>query len=361
MNAIKYLLILLLFFSCSNKQKNNLTTQKAKLTTGIVEYNIKVNPKDPEFFDAVQFGSKARATYNQNYVHFKKLDARDQESFQLVDLNSNMETNYLTFRGDKYALKSSGEMLPKMGELTLKDEKKQILGYTCQKAVAKMGDRNLTAWLTLELGVNFCPYVPSNGFALEYSLDMPFGEVKYIASKVEVKPVDEKLFQPSKEYEPITMEELQAKLMGGPAIKTFEKESELESFDLKNMHGESINLESLKGKVVLINFWFIKCPPCIMEIPDLNELKAEYKNQDVEFIAITFDSQKQVSQFLEKTNFDFDIIPDAQKLIEAYGIQGFPTSVVIDKKGKVVDSKMGGSMNIKEELKAFIEEALTKK
>ena len=45
-------------------------------------------------------------------------------------------------------------------------------------------------------------------------------------------------------------------------------------------------------------------------------------------------------------------------IIEEYGIMGFPTSVVLDKNGKVVDSKMGGSMNIKEELKAFIEVAM---
>lgn len=351
----------MLFFSCSNKQKNNFSTNIVKLTTGVVEYNIKVDPKDPEFFDAVQFGSKARATYNENTIHFKKLDGRDQESFQLVDLHSNIETNYITFRGDKYALKSSKEMLPKMGKLMLQPEKKQILGYTCQKAIAKMGSGYLTAWLTLELGVNFCPYVESEGFALAYSLDMPFGKVNYMATNVKVKPVDKQLFQPSKAYEPITMEELQAKLMGGPAIKTFEKGTSLEDFDLKNMQGENISLENFRGKVVLINFWFINCPPCRMEIPDLNELKAEYQNDEVEFLAITFDSQKQVAQFLEKTNFDFKIIPDAQKLIETYGIQGFPTSVVIDKKGLVVDSKMGGSMNIKEELKVFIEEALAKK
>ncbi|MFK8005048.1 MAG: redoxin domain-containing protein [Saprospiraceae bacterium] len=264
----------------------------------------------------------------------------------------------MVFRGDKYALENSGEMLPEMGELVFQEDKKMIAGYECQKAIAKMGDGFLTAWLTQSLGVNFCPYVASKGFALEYSLNMPFGQVNYLATKVDLKPVDEKLFQPSEEFEPITLKELQTKLMGRPAESAFENGAVLTTFDLENMDGQKVTLESLKGKVVLINFWFINCPPCRAEIPDLNELKAEYAGENVEFLAITFDQKNQVEKFLQKMSFDFQILPNARKIIETYGIQGFPTSVVINKEGEVVNSKMGGSMNIKEELKAFIEEAL---
>ena len=70
-----------------------------------------------------------------------------------------------------------------------------------------------------------------------------------------------------------------------------------------------------------------------MEIPDLNELKAEYVGKNVEFLAITFDQKDQVSGFLQKNPFDFQILPNAQEIIGVYGVQGFPTSVVIDKEG----------------------------
>ncbi len=331
------------------------------ISSGVVEFSIVVEPKDAEYFNPADFGTMARGTFNQEKLHFKKLDGRDQENFQLVDLKTNVETNYLTFRGDKYALENSGEMLPEMGELVFQNEKKVVAGYECQKAIAKMGDGFLTAWLTNDLGVNFCPYVASEGFALEYSLNMPFGKVNYSATNVEVKPVDEKLFLPSEEYKSVTLQELQSKLMGTPAITAFEKGVELSNFDLENLDGKKVSLESLKGKVVLINFWFINCPPCRMEIPDLNQLKEEYAGKNVEFLAITFDSKNQVNEFLEKIPFDFQILPNARQIIEIYGVQGFPTSVVINKEGKVVNSKMGGSMNIKEELKVFIEEALAEK
>lgn len=358
MKVINGLFVLLLFFGCSKKQKELLINDSPVFKTGVVEYSIVVEPKDADYFNPSDFGTMAVATFNYKKLHFKKLDGRDQESFQLVDLRTNIETNYLTFRGEKYAMENSGEMLPEMGELVFQKEKKLIAGYECQKAMAKMGDGFLTAWLTKDLRINFCPYVSSDGFALEYSLNMPFGKVNYVATDVKLKQVDEKLFLPSKEYQPITIKELQAKLMGPPAISTFEKGAELANFDLQNMDGEKVSLEKLKGKVVLINFWFINCPPCRMEIPDLNELKAEYAGKNVEFVAITFDPKNQVSEFLQKIPFDFKIIPGARKIIETYGVQGFPTSVVVDKKGKVVNSKMGGSMNIKEELKVFIEEAL---
>ena len=358
MKIINSCFLLLLFFGCAEKPMEIVSEKTAPIKSGVVEYDISVEPKDAEFFNPEEFGTLARGTFNDKNLHFEKLDDKDQESFQLVDLNTNLETNYLVFRGDKYALESSGEMLPEIGELVFQVEKKLIAGYECQKAIATMGDGFLTAWLTQDLGVNFCPYVASKGFALEYSLNMPFGKVNYLAKKVELKRVDEKLFQPSADFETVTLKELQSKLMGGPAETAFEKGAVLTTFDLENMDGEKVSLESLKGKVVLINFWFINCPPCRMEIPDLNALKTEYAGKNVAFLAITFDRKNQVSEFLQKNPFDFQILPNARGIIETYGVQGFPTSVVIDKEGKVVNSKMGGSMNIKEELKVFIEEAL---
>jgi thiol-disulfide isomerase/thioredoxin len=157
------------------------------------------------------------------------------------------------------------------------------------------------------------------------------------------------------------MEELQKELMGETMVNNFKKGEEMADFDLSDMDGKQVKLSDYRGKVVLINFWFINCPPCRMEMPDLNALKKDYIGKDVEFIAITFDQRNDINEFLTKIPFDYRIFPNAQQAIQDYGIMGFPTSVVIDKNGKIVDSKMGGSINIKEELQAFIEKALTAK
>ncbi|MDA8972237.1 redoxin domain-containing protein [Saprospiraceae bacterium] len=358
MKIINSCLLLILFFGCNPKKNESILEKSPKIKSGVVEYNISVEPKNVELFDAGDFGTRARGVFNDGKLHFVKLGKKDQESFQIIDLKTNKETNYLVFRGEKYALENSDEMIPEMGELIFQDEKKIIAGYECQKAIAKMGDGFLIAWMTLELGVNFCPYVISKGFALEYSLNMPFGKVNYLATKVELKQIEEKLFQPSKEFKSITLNELQTKIMGRSAESAFEKGTVLTTFGFENMAGQKVGLESFKGTVVLINFWFINCPPCQMEIPDLNELRAEYEGRNVAFLAITFDVKSKVKSFLQESPFNFQHFPNARSIIELYGIQVFPTSVVINKEGKVVNSKIGGSMNIKEELKVFIEEAL---
>lgn len=356
MKKILFLVPLFVLLSCSKVQKEQIKTSVPMPKSGIVEYNIQLETK--EEIDPADFGTKGLVTFNDKKTYFKKLDGKDTETFQITELATSIETNYLSFRGNKFALKMDEKLSPAIGDLVFQNEKKQIAGFTCQKAIAKMGNGEMVAWITNEIGVNFLPYKKIEGFALQYTLIMDYGNVTYTATKVTLQPVDEKLFNPSSDYKPVTLEELQAELMGRPMAEVFKKGEPIANFDLQDMDGSQMQLTDFQGKVVLINFWFINCPPCRMEMPDLNELKAEYAGKDVEFIAITFDEKTKVAEFLGKTEFDFQIFPDARQAIEMYSIMGFPTSVILNKEGKVVDSKMGGSMNIKEELKVFIEEAL---
>lgn len=324
--------------------------------SGVVHYDIQL--ETTEDIDPEAFGTKAVATFNTQTLHFVKLNGKENTSFQLVDLSTGVETNYRIFRNKKYAIETTADMIPSIGELVFSKEKKMITGYECYKAEAAMGDGKLVAWFTKDFGINFCPYVKAKGFALEYTLNMPYGKVKYTATKVKAQPINEALLQPSADYKKRTMAEIQAELTGQPQGTAFTAGEQMGDFELQDMAGKKVTLASLKGKVVLINFWFINCPPCRMEIPDLNKLKKEYAGKNVEFVAITFDEKRNVSSFLEKHPFDFQILADARGAIEEYGVMGFPTSVVIDKNGKIVNSKMGGSMNIKEELQGFIEVAL---
>jgi len=363
-NNMKYLISLLslfLIFSCTNKNQIAKVEKPVIIpSNGVVEYSINLEQTKQPLDEATKknFGTTARTTFNKETLHFQKLDGQDTESFQLVDLASGQETNYLTFRGNKFALVSTPEMIPPIGQLTLHDESKTILGYSCKKGTATMGDGMMEVWYTNEIGANFCPYIKAPGFALQYTMNMGFARVTYTATNVSIQPIDGKLLIAPADYKKVTMKELQQELMGGAPESSFKKGEELSNFELSDMNGQVVKLNDLRGKVVLLNFWFINCPPCRAEMPDLNELKTEYANKDVEFIGITFDNKSNVEAFLKTLPFEFQIIPDARKIIQEYGIMGFPTSVVLDRKGKIVDSKLGGSMNIKEELKAFIEEAL---
>jgi len=129
-------------------------------------------------------------------------------------------------------------------------------------------------------------------------------------------------------------------------------------FLTKDMDGRTIKLSDLHGKVIVLSFWFIKCSPCVMEMPDLNEVVSIYDSQDVVFIAVTFDSQELVEQFLESNAFDYQIAPNSNDAISIYGVQSFPTNMVINQQGQIVLREIGYRTNMKDVLVSTINKLL---
>ena len=110
---------------------------------------------------------------------------------------------------------------------------------------------------------------------------------------------------------------------------------EAPDFQVVNMDGEKINLSDLKGKVVALNFWFIGCKPCIIEMPELNELVEKYEKEGVVFVAFALDTKNRLDPFLKKKAFDYNIIPQARSVSQTYSVSGYPSHFLIDKEGKV--------------------------
>ena len=109
----------------------------------------------------------------------------------------------------------------------------------------------------------------------------------------------------------------------------------VKDFELKDIKGNALKFSDLEGKVVVINFWFIECKPCVMEIPELNMLVNEFQNQDVVFLAIALNGKNEVKGFLKQNKFMYQVFPDGPALAEVFGIKGYPTNVIIDQKGIV--------------------------
>ncbi len=130
------------------------------------------------------------------------------------------------------------------------------------------------------------------------------------------------------------------------------------NFKEKTIRGNRIELDKLKGKVVVLNFWFVGCPPCRMEIPELNELTKEFAGKEVVFVGVALDEKADVEQFLVNTPFDYQQIASGRTIASQYGIKGYPTHAVLDKTGKVVFQTMGLAPNTLFWLGQSIEEAL---
>ena len=112
-------------------------------------------------------------------------------------------------------------------------------------------------------------------------------------------------------------------------------------FTATDIAGNNYTLESLKGKIIVINFWFVECKPCVMEMPELNKLVEKYKNKDVVFLGFAINEKDKIEKFLKTTNYKYNVVPSAQEAIQTYGVNSFPTHVVIDKNSNISFSTSG--------------------
>jgi len=123
----------------------------------------------------------------------------------------------------------------------------------------------------------------------------------------------------------------QNKLMNSGPLSEL-KNKKFPKFNLETLFGANFNSEQLKEKPTMINFWFTKCAPCIDEIPVLNQIAEKYKNQ-FNFIAITFETEKDVKKFLKKHPFNFKHLINAKSFIDSLGVKAYPMNLFLDKNG----------------------------
>jgi thiol-disulfide isomerase/thioredoxin len=113
--------------------------------------------------------------------------------------------------------------------------------------------------------------------------------------------------------------------------------------------GKSYGPAELGGKVVVLNFWYTSCPPCLKEIPELNQLVDEYRDQNVVFLGFAIDEKAEIERFLKENPFKYEIIPSAAQLMlrflqpdkEGRLETKFPTHIVVDREGKRIVYETG--------------------
>ena len=101
-------------------------------------------------------------------------------------------------------------------------------------------------------------------------------------------------------------------------------------FSVTDISGNNYTLEKLKGKVIVINFWFVECKPCVMEMPDLNKLVDKYKGKDVVFLGFANNDKSKIESFLKTKTFKYNIIANSKEIADLYKTTLFPTHIIID-------------------------------
>jgi len=134
------------------------------------------------------------------------------------------------------------------------------------------------------------------------------------------------------------------------------------SASLSLLNGGSLKLESLRGKVVLVDFWATWCVPCLSEIPMFNQLKKDYQPRGVEVIAISLDEEGavKVKPFLKEHPMDYTQVIGDQTTAAAFNVpdSSLPVTLLIDKQGKIRFRHIGITKNdvFEAEIKQLLDE-----
>jgi peroxiredoxin len=109
------------------------------------------------------------------------------------------------------------------------------------------------------------------------------------------------------------------------------------NFSLIDLNGETHKLSDYKGQGVLLNFWGTWCKPCKKEMPAINEQYKQFKGQGVQVLGINIaQSDLEVSSYSDKLGVEFPIAIDKTKsVMRAYNVDPLPTTVLINKDGKI--------------------------
>jgi len=126
-------------------------------------------------------------------------------------------------------------------------------------------------------------------------------------------------------------------------LKVFQGQPSPLSLNLETAEGVQFKRDEYLGKVTLVNFWATWCPPCVEEIPSLNNLRKKMKGKPFELISVNYaEEQQRVEQFLQKVDVDFPVLLDETGQVSAkWGVLVYPSTFVISPNGKITHGVNG--------------------
>lgn len=134
--------------------------------------------------------------------------------------------------------------------------------------------------------------------------------------------------------------------------------ADLSGIKFEDKSGKVVDLGALKGKVIFINFWATWCPPCLAEMPSINKLYEQYKDdKDVVFIMVDADSDLVKSQkYMDARSYKMPVYSVASNIPETLFKGALPTTIVFDKQGRLSYNESGAANYASSKFIEFIEQ-----
>ena len=131
--------------------------------------------------------------------------------------------------------------------------------------------------------------------------------------------------------------------LGSLGFQTPVEDLQAIDFNLKDLTGRPSSLSAYKGKVVLLNFWATWCGPCRAEIPSMEQLYTELKDEGFTIVAVNSQEPlEQVSAFVDDMGMSFPVLLDSTGRVgAAYGVRAIPTTYIIDPQGAIRGRMVG--------------------
>jgi thiol-disulfide isomerase/thioredoxin len=142
----------------------------------------------------------------------------------------------------------------------------------------------------------------------------------------------------------------------GSREPAFQTGSDAPDADVVGVDGSRLRLSSLRGQVVLLDFWATWCGPCVAALPKIEKLHKELSSRGLMVVTISDEDKATVEPFLKKNNYTFPAFLDPENsAMKAYKVDALPTLVVIDRNGKIVEYMVGSQPE--EKLRAVLAKA----
>ena len=115
------------------------------------------------------------------------------------------------------------------------------------------------------------------------------------------------------------------------------------NLQVKGLDGNVIDMENYRGKVIFLNFWATWCMPCVAELPSINKLYSQFKEEEIAFLLISNEALEKVKNYHERKEYDvpFHIQDSTSNIPQMYHSPGIPTTFIINKEGRIIKASSG--------------------